>query len=207
MVFGWRVRWEEVPSLLPGALPVHPASSQQVSWGQGADCVLRPTGLQNPRQCLPLTGLRPWGHGEPPPHPISSTWWQQPGGPGPYHMGGLRSLRLLTPVRSWTPGSLSDDSWAGSGNLAPRKPPAETCLLLDRRRTSEGKVVPRSGPHPFLSGQKITLVKRFTETWLPDCEDLQNKGSGTKKFTTNHAAPSPFLAKGFAESFWGVWGF
>ena len=85
-------------------------------------------------------------------------------------MGGLRSLRLPAQVGSWVPGSLSHDSWAGSGNLALRKPPAETCLLLARTRTSEGKVVPCLGPRPFLSGQKITFVKRFTETSLLDYE-------------------------------------
>ena len=85
-------------------------------------------------------------------------------------MGGLRSLRLPAQVGSWVPGSLSHDSWAGSGNLVLRKPPAETCLLLARTRTSEGKVVPCLGPRPFLSGQKITFVKRFTETSLLDYE-------------------------------------
>ena len=33
------------------------------------------------------------------------------------------------PVGSWAPGSLGDDGWAGSGDLALREPPAEICLF------------------------------------------------------------------------------
>ena len=52
----------------------------------------------------------------------------------------------------------------------------------------------------------LVEVYRNIITWLW-C-DLKNRGSYTKKSaTTHHIPPSPFLEKGFAESFWGVWGF
>ena len=52
----------------------------------------------------------------------------------------------------------------------------------------------------------LVEVYRNIITWLW-C-DLKNRGSYTKKSaTTQHIPPSPFLEKGFAESFWGVWGF
>ena len=38
--------------------------------------------------------------------------------------------------------------------------------------------------------------------------DLKNKGSDTNKFaTTNHVPLSPFLEKGFPESFLEIWDF
>lgn len=43
---------------------------------------------------------------------------------------GVRSLRASW---SWAPCYLSDDLWAGSGNLALRAPPAEICLLSQDR--------------------------------------------------------------------------
>ena len=88
------------------------------------------------------------------------------------------------PVGFWAPGSLSYDSWTGSGDLALRKLPTEISLLLARTgRTSEGESC-ALGPCPFLSGQRITFVWwRFTGTVLPD---LKNKGSDTKKFATTN---------------------
>lgn len=68
-------------------------------------------------------------------------------------MGGLRSLRLPAQVGSWVPGSLSHDSWAGSGNLVLRKPPAETCLLLARTGPQRGKVVPGDMALSFQNGE------------------------------------------------------
>ena len=52
----------------------------------------------------------------------------------------------------------------------------------------------------------LVEVYRSIVTWL--WPDLKNKGSDMEKFaTTNQGPPSPFLEKGFAESFQGVWGF
>ncbi|XDA77125.1 hypothetical protein R6Z07F_007268 [Ovis aries] len=61
---------------------------------------------------------------------------------------------------SWVPGagSLSDDSWAGSGDLALRELPTELCLLSARTWTSEaslafeekgGSPIPPSTHFPF----------------------------------------------------------
>ena len=38
----------------------------------------------------------------------------------------------------WAPGSLSDDSWVGSGNLALKELSAEICLLFARISELEG---------------------------------------------------------------------
>ena len=51
----------------------------------------------------------------------------------------------------WVPGSLSDDTWTGSGILALRAPPAEICLLSTRTWTSKG-INCALGPGPFFSG-------------------------------------------------------
>ena len=39
----------------------------------------------------------------------------------------------------WAPGSLSDDSWVGSGNLALKELSAEICLLFTRTSELEGE--------------------------------------------------------------------
>ena len=55
------------------------------------------------------------------------------------------------PVRSWVPGCLSDDSWAGSGVLALRELSLEICLLL----VGPGL---RGEPCPSWSEQRIALI-------------------------------------------------
>ena len=57
----------------------------------------------------------------------------------------------------WMPGSLSDDTWAESGDMALRKLPTEIYLLLARTKTLEGKSC-ALGPCPFLSEQRITFI-------------------------------------------------
>ena len=53
--------------------------------------------------------------------------------------------------------------------------------------------------------EKNIVWWRFTGVKWPD---LKNKGSDTVKFATaDQGPPSPFLEKGFAVSFQGVWGF
>ena len=61
----------------------------------------------------------------------------------------------------WAPGSLSDDSWAGSGDLALRELPAELCLLLARTGTLEG--VSCLGTWPFFvrTENDIRLVEIY----------------------------------------------
>ena len=91
------------------------------------------------------------------------------------HLGDLRSLR----VSGLGTGSLSDDWWAGSGDLTLCKPPTEICLLLTRTKTLEDESFVL-GPFPFLSKQRITFIwKRFTGTSLPD-HDLNSR---TKSLT------------------------
>ena len=76
------------------------------------------------------------------------------------------------------------------------------CASSARTWTSEGP----SGPWPSCqTGNNICLVEIYRNIipwpWL----NLQNKGSDTKKFATvNHTPLSPFLEKGFAESFWAT---
>ena len=55
--------------------------------------------------------------------------------PHPLTLGSLSLEGQL----GWAPGSLRDDSWAGSGNLVLRKPPTEICLLSARIRNLEGE--------------------------------------------------------------------
>lgn len=104
-----RVRYETDPSLLPGALQL----TRLLNEGTGGG--LCPVGLQSPHQDHLLARPRLWGDGEPLPHPclcnlraVTSLSGSQSTGPGPHHLGGLRSPG---PVRSWTPGFLSDDNW------------------------------------------------------------------------------------------------
>ena len=42
----------------------------------------------------------------------------------------------------WAPGSLSNDSWAESGDLALRELPTDICLLFARTGTLEGEIMP-----------------------------------------------------------------
>ena len=50
----------------------------------------------------------------------------------------------------WAPGSLSNDSWAESGDLALRELPTDICLLFAWTGTLEGEIMPW---HLTLSGQ------------------------------------------------------
>ena len=50
----------------------------------------------------------------------------------------------------WAPVSLSNDSWAESGDLALRELPTDICLLFARTGTLEGEIMPW---HLTLSGQ------------------------------------------------------
>ena len=131
----------------PGGSPVHRASGQQVSWGAGAGWGRCPAGLQSPRRGLPPTGLRPvrrpWTSLSCP--SISAAWWWWP-----LCMG--RSLRTWSPPPQrpeepegcWVLGTWLLRGWqlGRVWGLAPREPPAETCLLA-RTRTSEGRFIPR----------------------------------------------------------------
>ena len=184
-------------------------------WSLGSAGELRgwelcPAKLQSPGQGRPLAWVQAWGQ-----HwtsPSSLPLWPnggsslpvKPVGLGPGYLGSLRSLRARCILGTWLP------QWwqmAQSGDLALREPPAEICLLLARIWTSEGESC-AWGPFPFLSEQRICLVEvcRDVVTW--PWPDLKSKGSDIKKcVTTHHAPPSPFLEKGFADSFQGVCGF
>ena len=76
------------------------------------------------------------------------------------------------------PGSLNDDDGAGSGDLAPRAPPAESCLFsriwaqaegprLDAGQMLLGRV---TGWHRGPRGQKLNLG-----TFLPRTETLSSE--------------------------------
>ena len=120
----------------------------------------------------------------------------------PCHLGWPKKPE--GPVGSWAPGSLSYDSWTVSGDLSLRELPTEICLLFSRTGNSERESC-ALGPCSFLSENNVCLgeIYRNMVTW--PWPDLKNKGSDTKKFaTTNHVPPSPFLVKGFPESFWNL---
>ena len=61
----------------------------------------------------------------------------------------------------WAPGSLSDDSWAGSGDLALREPPAELCLLLAWTGTLEGVSCVGTWPLIVRTENDIRLVEIY----------------------------------------------
>ena len=72
-----------------------------------------------------------------------------------YMARSLRDLALLfgrpedpeVQLGPWAPGSLSDDGWAGSGDLALRAPPAEICPFSRAWAMAGG---PRRGAAPML---------------------------------------------------------
>ena len=94
----------------------------------------------------------------------------------------------------WTPSSLSDDSWARCGNLAPRELPTEICLLLARTGTLVGESC-ALGPCPFLSGQRITFVwQKFTGTLLPDHDLTSRTKDLTPRSLLQLTIPLPHLS-------------
>lgn len=148
------MRGEFRPS--PGGPPVRPALGQWTDWG------LCPAGLQSPPQGHSWSG----GCGEPLPHPclcyrIAVAFCRsQSEEPGP-------TCHARHPVfgwpeepegqLGWMSGSLSNDGWAGCGNLALRQLPTKICLLLARTKTLEGKSC-ALGPCPFSLEQRITFI-------------------------------------------------
>lgn len=104
-----RVRWETDPSLLPGALQL----TRLLDGGAGRG--LCPVGLRSHRQGPLPARPRFCGDGEPLPHPClcnlraaTSLSGSPSAGPGPHHVGGLRSPG---PLGSSAPGFLSNDNW------------------------------------------------------------------------------------------------
>ena len=92
----------------------------------------------------------------------------------------------------WVPGSLSDDSWAGCGDLALRELPAELCLLLVRMGTLEGDSC-ALGSCPFLSGQTVTFVWwRFTGISLLDHHWTSRTQDLTQRNLQQLTIPPPF---------------
>ena len=87
-------------------------------------------------------------------------------------------MKSLRATWSWMPGSLNDDDGAGSGDLAPRAPPAESCFFsriwaqaegprLDAGQMLLGRV---TGWHRGPRGQKLNLG-----TLLPRTETLSSE--------------------------------
>ena len=202
-----RGKWGKSQSWPPlqGA-PVHPASDQWWSGGIRAlvgVCVLLT--LQSPHCGLywPRPGLEEAVTLSPPLPPPGSTIC-----PG-YHLQDL----LPHPPHGWpeepegqlrlAPGSLSNDSWAGSEDPALRALPAE--LSLCQNWTLEGKPCLRTCP--FLSEQKLTLM-RYLREQLPD-PDLapRSRALTARCLNTSPCSCLSFLGKGFPESFQAVWGF
>ena len=170
-------------------------------------------GLGDPGNRLGLVSYRIWS----PRHGLAQALRQKWTSPHHPHLCDLRAAVVVclgcilwglvpaiwVPWGAWGPvGSLSEDSWAGSGDLAWGCCQLRCASSSARTWTTEGDSCALR-PFPFLSEQRTTFVwQRFTGTSV---SYLRNKGCVTKKFaTTNHAPPSPFQEKGFVKSFWGV---
>ena len=130
----------------PQGLSSSPGLEWVVSWGpreQAGDYVLK--GFRAPAKAAywPAQGLEVAVNLFPIPTSVASqlSFWDTVYGTCPCHM---RAWRAQGSAGSWVPGSLNndDDGWAGSGNLALRKPPAEVCLLLARTGTWRVEVMP-----------------------------------------------------------------
>ena len=104
-------------------------------------------------------------------------------------------------VGFWVPDSLSEDSWAGSGDLALREPPTEICLLLGRTCVGDPRWDPRhKGPFaPWLhwDRQKLwqsSLAIGWAPQWalpLNQVSNCQTVNSPILPFVS--ATESPFL--------------
>lgn len=155
-----------------------------------------------------LVKARPWGSCDPRPIPTSASSWEQPSGwdtfcgtcllphpPVPCHMGNLGAWGPVI-LGAWLP-----QQWQLSRVWGPCPGGATRggWLYLSRTRPWRGKSFLET--FPFLSGQRITLVRDLQEYVTWPWPDLQNEGSDTKIFTTTpHASLSSLLEKGFAES-------
>ena len=86
------------------------------------------------------------------------------------------------PVGSWVPGSLRDDSWTGSGNLALRELPTDIGLLSQDWDLGGWKLC--LGILPFLvrTERNIHLVEIYGNILNWPWPELKNKGCDTKKF-------------------------
>ena len=160
-----------------------------------------------PEPPRPLTGwaqaLRRWWTSPPPPplgpHDSGHLLGSASVGPGPpltHSSGSLRAVGLPSDYLSWE----------GPGDLAWTKGQWRPASSQPGPGPQRVKAV-SEGSFPLLSEQRVTFVCwRFTGILLPD-HDLKNKALTPEFATTRHAPLSPFLEKGFAESFGGVWGF
>lgn len=103
------------------------------------------------------------------------------------------------PVWSWASGSLSDASWAESGDLPLRETPAEISsqpgLDLQGWELSLGTSL-------FLTRTEKNIWWRFTGVSLSDHDLTSRTKALTGKFSSNLTPPPPFLEKGN----WGVLG-
>lgn len=154
---GSEVRGRSPPS--PQGPPTHLVSGQQVIWGareeagccvpQGSRVLAKATHWLDP-------GLEAVMN-EPLPHPclcnlmasaicMGHSLWDL-GPPLPY----LGSLRASWVLGIWFLASM--DCSSGSGGLALRELPAETCLLLARTGPQRGKVVPGDMALSFQNGE------------------------------------------------------
>ena len=150
---GWssgRVRWEASSGLLREALQF----SQPWASGQTGGCVQQDSraltratrGLEAVVNLSPTPSLLPDSSGL-----LPGSQAEEPG-PARHPVFGWPEGQL-----GWMSGSLSNDGWAGCGNLALRKLPTKICLLLARTKTLKDDSY-SLGPCPFLSEQRITFV-------------------------------------------------
>ena len=93
--------------------------------------------------------------------PFLSLWANSSGLPGSQSVGpGIPSFGWPEESEGQlgrVPGSLREDSRAGSWDLALRELPTELCFLLARTGTLDGEHC-ALGPCPFLLGQRITFA-------------------------------------------------
>ena len=117
-----------------------PWASRWAGGAQGTGWGLCPAGLRRPPQGHALARSEWWGSGEPLPHPcLCNILDHLPGSVCgtcyPPCTTVWAAWGVSGPVRSWVPGCLSNDSWAGSGDLALRELSIEICLFLVRTWT------------------------------------------------------------------------
>ena len=207
---GSEVRGRSRPS--PQGPPTHLVSGQQVIWGPreglGGLC---PTGLQSPRQGHPLAGPRPWGSNE---WTSPSSLPLQPHGIGRLHGSPLWDLdpsfhyfgQPEEPEGQLGPGICflaTMDGSSGSGGLALRELPAETCLLLARTGPQRGKVVPGDMALSFQNGEfhwmEIYMKKVLTMTWPQEQKLWHQKCLSTTHTPLPHLTQKRALLRAFEE--------
>ena len=162
-----------------------PGSSCRWAGGPGIGWGLCPPGLQNPRLGQPLTGPRPWAGGE--------LLQQQPCAKNAGCRTWPGQAEKPEGQLSWETDSLNNDSWARSGDRAPRELPTELCLFSQGSSLRGQKVCLGTLPFLIRTENNIYLVEmnRNTLTW--PWPDFKKRGTDTKNFVCKNYMPLPHL--------------